>query len=56
MTAATLENSQWFYMRRPEGRVGAEHYELRKMPLDPAVAANEVYAANVSSVMVKLAD
>jgi len=45
MSVAMLENAQWLYVRRPEGRVGAEHYELRKVPLDPAVAANEVVVA-----------
>ena len=45
MAAVALENSQWLYVRRPEGRVGAEHYELRNVPLDPAVAANEIVVA-----------
>ncbi len=42
MTPAPLRNEQWIYARRPEGRVGVEHYELRTTPLDPAVAASEV--------------
>ena len=29
MSAQSFANRQWFYVRRPEGRVGPEHYELR---------------------------
>ena len=42
MPLAPLNNEQWIYARRPEGRVGPEHYERHTTPLDPAVAANEV--------------
>ncbi len=42
MLPATLNNEQWIYARRPERRVGPEHYERRATALDPAVAANEV--------------
>ena len=42
MTSPSLSNTQWIYVRRPEGRVGPEHYEPRTGPLDPAVSANEV--------------
>ena len=35
-------NRQWFYVKRPEGRVGAEHYELRETPMDDELAINEV--------------
>jgi NADPH-dependent curcumin reductase CurA len=37
-----LDNEQWIYRKRPEGRVGAEHYEHRTVPFEPSVAANEV--------------
>ena len=30
----TYQNRQWFYVKRPEGRVGDEHYELRESLLD----------------------
>lgn len=40
-----VKNAQWIYSRRPEGRVGAEHYERRTTVFDPAVAANEVAIA-----------
>ena len=42
MPPSPLSNEQWVYSRRPEGRVGPEHYERRRVPFDPAVAANEV--------------
>ena len=42
MSAVTYENRQWFYVKRPEGRVGAEHFELRNTPLDGTLSANEV--------------
>ena len=45
MTSSTLNNEQWIYVRRPDGRVGPEHYERRKSTLDCAVAANEVVVA-----------
>ena len=38
----TFDNQQWFYIKRPEGRVGAEHYELRESALPAALARNEV--------------
>jgi NADPH-dependent curcumin reductase CurA len=37
-----FENRQWFYVKRPEGRVGREHYALRESTLDDTLAANEV--------------
>ncbi len=37
-----FENRQWFYVKRPEGRVGPEHYALRDNILSDALAANEV--------------
>ncbi len=40
-----IENEQWVYTRRPEARVGAEHYELRRVALEPGLAANEVLIA-----------
>ncbi len=43
--ARSIENEQWIYARRPEGRVGAEHYERRQIALDPSLAANEVLVA-----------
>ena len=45
MTSSTLNNEQWIYVRRPDSRVGPEHYERRKSALDCAVAANEVVVA-----------
>jgi NADPH-dependent curcumin reductase CurA len=35
-------NRQWFYVKRPDGRVGAEHYELRESEVSGVLAANEV--------------
>jgi NADPH-dependent curcumin reductase CurA len=42
MSAQSFANRQWFYVRRPEGRVGPEHYELRDSVLPAALAHNEV--------------
>jgi len=39
---AAVQNSQWIYMRHPEGIVGPEHYELRQEPLDTGLSAGEV--------------
>ena len=36
------QNRQWFYVKRPEGRVGDEHYELRESELDDNLSSNEV--------------
>ena len=38
----SFANRQWFYTRRPEGRVGPEHYELRESQLDGVLSSNEV--------------
>ena len=47
----TFPNRQWFYVKRPEGRVGAEHYALREQALDGTLAANEVIVrASIISV------
>jgi NADPH-dependent curcumin reductase CurA len=43
--ARPLDNDQWIYVQRPTGRVGAEHYELRRSQLDQDLAANEVLVA-----------
>ncbi len=43
--AQPLDNDQWIYARRPDGRVGAEHYEYRRAELDQSLAANEVLVA-----------
>ena len=40
-----LGNEQWIYVRRPDGRVGAEHYEHRSVVLDQNLSANEVLVA-----------
>lgn len=40
--AERFENKQWFYVKRPEGRVGEEHYELRISEIGTDLAANEV--------------
>jgi NADPH-dependent curcumin reductase CurA len=44
-TALTQENRQWIYSKRPEGRVSAEHYELRTVAI-PALSQNEVLIAS----------
>src|ERR1700710_2869796 len=38
----TYLNRQWFYVKRPEGRVGPEHYELRESEVSGVLSANEV--------------
>jgi hypothetical protein len=38
----SYSNRQWIYVKRPEGRVGPEHYELREEELVGNLAANEV--------------
>lgn len=38
----TFDNQQWFYVKRPSGRVGNEHFELRETRIDDALAKNEV--------------
>jgi hypothetical protein len=42
MSNPTLLNRQWFYVKRPHERVGAEHYEMRESPLDTTLSTNEV--------------
>ena len=37
----TYQNRQWFYVKRPEGRVGDEHYELRESELDDNLRSEE---------------
>jgi NADPH-dependent curcumin reductase CurA len=36
------QNRQWFYVKRPEGRVGDEHYELRDSEMNDELSTNEV--------------
>jgi NADPH-dependent curcumin reductase CurA len=43
--ARPLDNEQWIYARRPDGRVGAEHYQRRTVALEQALAENEVLVA-----------
>ncbi|AMP05162.1 zinc-binding dehydrogenase family protein [Collimonas pratensis] len=38
----TYQNRQWFYVKRPDGRVGNDHYELRESELEGKLATNEV--------------
>ncbi|MDL2355985.1 MAG: NADP-dependent oxidoreductase [Pseudomonadota bacterium] len=38
----SYQNRQWYYVKRPEGRVSDEHYELRDSELDARLSANEV--------------
>ncbi|WP_434107814.1 NADP-dependent oxidoreductase [Paraburkholderia caffeinilytica] len=38
----SYQNRQWFYVKRPEGRVSDEHYELRESELDANLSSNEV--------------
>ena len=45
MSPSALPNRQWIYVKRPVGRVGPEHFELRTTELDPKVATNEVIVA-----------
>ncbi len=42
MAAVHFQNRQWFYTRRPTGRVGPEHYELRESTVEAALSVNEV--------------
>ncbi len=42
MQKTSLSNRQWFYVKRPSGRVSDEHYELRETAMSPELAANEV--------------
>ncbi len=42
MSNATLLNRQWFYVKRPQDRVSAEHYDLRESALDTTLSTNEV--------------
>ncbi|PRC94519.1 NADP-dependent oxidoreductase [Solimicrobium silvestre] len=39
---ATITNSQWIYLRHPDGIVGPEHYELRTQTLATELSAGEV--------------
>src|SRR5579862_5059128 len=43
--ARPLDNDQWIYVKRPDQRVGAEHYELRCTSLDQTLAVDEVLVA-----------
>ncbi len=38
----SYQNRQWFYVKRPEGRVSDDHYELRESELDANLSSNEV--------------
>ncbi|HTD06966.1 NADP-dependent oxidoreductase [Undibacterium sp.] len=42
MRTRIFNNRQWFYVKRPDARVGAEHYELRETAIDDVLANNEV--------------
>lgn len=42
MSIPTLLNRQWFYVKRPQGRVGPEHFELREAALSTELSNNEV--------------
>jgi NADPH-dependent curcumin reductase CurA len=47
----SFPNRQWFYVKRPVGRVSDEHYDLRETELSSELAANEVVVkANYISV------
>jgi len=37
-----FNNKQWIYAKRPEHRVGLEHYQLRESAIDDTLANNEV--------------
>lgn len=41
-TTTSLKNKQWFYIKRPDTRVSAEHYELREGELSTELSTNEV--------------
>ena len=36
------QNRQWFYIKRPTGRVSEEHYEMRESSIDATLGNNEV--------------
>jgi NADPH-dependent curcumin reductase CurA len=40
--AMNYQNRQWFYVKRPDGRVGDEHYALRDSEINDVLATNEV--------------
>src|SRR5579885_52907 len=42
MQSTALENSQWIYIKRPNGRVTSEHYELRRSEITMELAEEEV--------------
>jgi NADPH-dependent curcumin reductase CurA len=44
--ALPKKNRQWIYSKRPEGRVSADHYELRSTPLPQSSSQNEVLIAS----------
>jgi len=39
MTSYNLK--QWFYVKRPDGRVSEQHYALRESVISPTLAKNE---------------
>jgi NADPH-dependent curcumin reductase CurA len=45
-TSLPRENRQWIYSKRPEGRVGKEHYLMRTVPAPQSLAQNEVLVAS----------
>jgi NADPH-dependent curcumin reductase CurA len=45
-TSLPQENQQWIYSKRPEGRVSADHYELRTAPVQQTLSQNEVLVAS----------
>jgi NADPH-dependent curcumin reductase CurA len=42
MASNQFTNHQWIYVKRPEGRVGLSHYELRASTIDDSLARHEV--------------
>lgn len=42
MQKTSLTNRQWFYVKRPSGRVTEDNYELRESEVNADLAANEV--------------
>ena len=38
----TLSNEQWIYIKRPEARVGSDHYRYQQVDLDTNLSENEV--------------
>jgi NADPH-dependent curcumin reductase CurA len=45
-TSLSSENRQWIYSKRPQARVGVEHYQMRTVAAPQALSQNEVLVAS----------